>query len=107
MTETFQPVSSSTLRLASTPGFAASKASKAASVGAKTVKGPSALSASTRPAVVRALMTSTWMSGNSSGGDIGSSIGTVHFIQCDFDGDGVRDVPTYKEAPAQAGYGSW
>jgi len=45
--------------------------------------------------------------GNSSGGDIGSSIGTVHFIQCDFDGDGVRDVPTYKEAPAQAGYGPW
>ncbi len=42
-----------------------------------------------------------------SGGDIGSSIGTVHFIQCDFDGDGVRDVPTYKEAPAQAGYGPW
>jgi hypothetical protein len=43
----------------------------------------------------------------SGGGDIGSTINTIRFMQCDFDGDGVRDVPAYKEDPGLAGYGPW
>lgn len=43
----------------------------------------------------------------SGGGDIGSTINTIQFMQCDFDGDGVRDVPAYKEDPGLAGYGPW
>jgi len=42
----------------------------------------------------------------SGGGDIGSTINTVQFMQCDFNGDGVRDVPDYKEYPGLAG-GPW
>ncbi|MCK5360877.1 MAG: hypothetical protein KAJ95_09645, partial [Gammaproteobacteria bacterium] len=46
--------------------------------------------------------------GNGSGcGNIGSSVNVVDYRNCDFDGDGVRDVPEYTEDPGLAGYGPW